>query len=162
MNIVETLIEDIIIDINNVRVHDRKSIESIKKSLQEFEQYKPIVVQKSSNVIIAGNGTYQAMKELGWEKINCLFLDLDDEQSKILSVIDNQTSDLSEWDNNALTECLYNLDDKYQDISGFFQEDINNLMNRIEHFDKSDMTEKMNTPTLQCPHCNHQFNENFN
>ena len=43
---------------HNSRIHTKRNIDALKTSLKSFDQYKPIVVQKSSMRIIAGNGTY--------------------------------------------------------------------------------------------------------
>lgn len=47
----------------------KKNIEAIKGSLAKFGQQKPIVVNKD-NVVVAGNGTLEAARQLGWKEIN--------------------------------------------------------------------------------------------
>jgi len=61
-------IDTLIFDPANARKHNPKNIEAIKGSLARFGQQKPIVIDKN-NVVIAGNGTLQAAKELGLDKI---------------------------------------------------------------------------------------------
>ncbi|MBR4316869.1 MAG: ParB N-terminal domain-containing protein [Alphaproteobacteria bacterium] len=51
----------------NVRIHTKRNLDLLKNSLSTFGLYKPILVQKSTKYIIAGNGTYQAAQALGWE-----------------------------------------------------------------------------------------------
>ncbi len=147
-------------DLQNVKIHNQKSIDGIKKSLIEFGQYKPIVVQKSSNKILAGNGTYQAIKELDWTEIDVTYIDVNDKEAIILATVDNQSSELSEWDEQQLTEDLYGFDHEMQEISGFFSEEIDELFNRIEDFDVGDRTEKANIDDVCCPHCQHKFKNN--
>jgi hypothetical protein len=52
----------------NVRQGD---IGAISESLKAHGQYRPIVVDKRTNRILAGNHTWKAAKSLGWTQINC-------------------------------------------------------------------------------------------
>ena len=87
------------------------SVDSIKVSLKENGQYKPIIVQKSTNHILAGNHTYLAAKELGWEELMTLVIDVDDEKATKIMLADNRTADDSSYDNSVLIDVLKNLDD---------------------------------------------------
>ncbi|MBE6370795.1 MAG: hypothetical protein E7055_01810 [Lentisphaerae bacterium] len=69
-------------DPDNSRIHNRRNIDTIKKSLDEFGQYRKMVVRKSDNLIVIGNGMYQAMKELGWTEAECRIADLTEEQTR--------------------------------------------------------------------------------
>ena len=55
-------------DDNNARTHDQRNVTTIKLSLERFGQQKPIVVT-ADGVIVAGNATYLAADELGWQTI---------------------------------------------------------------------------------------------
>lgn len=94
---------------HNSRIHTKRNIEALKTSLKSFDQYKPIVVQKSSMRIIAGNGTYAAAVALGWDKIYCNIVDIDDQKAEALAIADNRTGLLSQWDEKQLTESLKSL-----------------------------------------------------
>ncbi len=61
-------IEDLTLDPNNARKHNKKNLEAIAKSLQQFGQRKPIVITQD-NVVVAGNGTLEAAKSIGWKGI---------------------------------------------------------------------------------------------
>ena len=60
------LISSLSLDPTNARRHDSKNLASIEGSLRLFGQRKPIVVT-GANVVVAGNGTLEAAKSLGWE-----------------------------------------------------------------------------------------------
>ena len=47
----------------------RGDLMAIRASLEAHGQYRPIVVRAGSQEILAGNHTWQAAKELGWEEI---------------------------------------------------------------------------------------------
>ncbi|NBO54510.1 MAG: DNA modification methylase, partial [Actinobacteria bacterium] len=85
------------------------NIAAIAESLEVNKQYRPIVVQKSTNKILAGNHTWQAAKKLGWTKIAVVFVDVDDEGAKRIVLADNRTNDLADYDTAILAELLKDL-----------------------------------------------------
>ena len=99
----ETLrISDLVSDPNNARKHDEKNLEAIKGSLTQFGQRKPIVIQGST--VIAGNGTMEAAKQLGWETIEVVRVpdDWSADQAKAFALADNRTAELAAWDEQVL------------------------------------------------------------
>lgn len=84
-------------DVDNPRVHSTDNIADIRGSLQEFGQHQPIIVNKNTNVIIAGHGRVEAAKSMGWDFIAAVFVDEDEAQSAARAIADNATGDTSEW-----------------------------------------------------------------
>ena len=107
------------------------NIEAIAKSLAENRQYRPIVVQKSTGFVIAGNHTMLAAKKLGWRKIAATLIDVDDDTAKRIVVADNRTSDLAEWDNAALGAILRSLDEPSRG-TGYSNDDIALLLDTVD------------------------------
>ena len=52
-------------DPGNARRHDKRNLQAIADSLNQFGQRKPIVVT-ADGIVLAGNGTLEAAKLLGW------------------------------------------------------------------------------------------------
>jgi len=129
-------IADLVSDPNNVRKHDTKNIEAIKGSLIKFGQQKPIVVTKEG-IVLAGNGTLQAAKEIGWDKISVHVTDLEGFNASAFAIADNRTSELASWD-DGLAESLKSLQAENFDISliGFSKEDLESLTAEFEFKDK--------------------------
>lgn len=100
-------IEKLTLDPNNARDHDERSIESIKDSLMQFGQQKPVVVNKKG-VVIAGNGTVQAAREMGWDVIAATRYDGEGDP-EAFAIADNRTAELSRWDYRQLTHTLKDL-----------------------------------------------------
>ncbi len=98
-------IDSISADPANVRKHGKRNIEAIVASLRRFGQQKPIVVT-SDGVVIAGNGTLEAARSIGWSNIAIVRTSLTGAQAAAYSIADNQTSDLSEFDDEALAKLL--------------------------------------------------------
>lgn len=91
-------IADLIPDPNNARLHPDRNMEAIKDSLRIYGQVKPLVVRRSTNVVIAGNGTLEAAKQLGWNKLAVNFVDMTDVEAVGFGLADNRTAELAKWD----------------------------------------------------------------
>ena len=92
----------------NVRRHDAHNLAAIVGSLRKFGQQKPVVVD-ADGVVIAGNGTLAAAIELGWTHIAASRSELTGSDAKSYAVSDNKTSDLSDFDPDALARQLEEL-----------------------------------------------------
>jgi len=101
-------------------------IGAIIESLSAFGQYRPIVANKRTGHILAGNHTYQAAKQLGWFEIAVTWVDVDEDQELKIVLIDNRTSDLASYDQTELkSHLLYVANTKG---TGFSAEDINEIL----------------------------------
>ncbi len=116
MKIEKVAINALVLDPANARKHGKKNLDSIKGSLAKFGQQKPIVVT-FENVIVAGNGTLQAAKELGWEEIDIVRTNLKGSDITAFGIADNRTSELAEWDDDVLKELLEGLKEEDFDLS---------------------------------------------
>jgi hypothetical protein len=102
-------IDSLVPDPENPRTHDERNLQAIKASLQEHGQVEPLLVQKSTNMVIAGNGRMQAMKLLGWSECHVVIVDVDDIQARKLSIQLNRSGELAGWDEATLTKHLQDL-----------------------------------------------------
>lgn len=93
----------------NVRVHT--SAPQVAESLDVHGQYAPIVVQKSTGYVLAGNGLWRQLAEAGAENVAAIFLDVDDDQALRILLVDNETSDRAGYDEAALATLLASLPD---------------------------------------------------
>lgn len=104
---------------NNARVHDEKSINAIKASIDRFSWTSPIVVDKNG-VIIAGHGRLESAKQLGMEQVPVLVADwLTDNEVAAAREADNMTQDLSFFDWDKLNINLEEIDWLDIDMSEF-------------------------------------------
>jgi site-specific DNA-methyltransferase (adenine-specific) len=78
-------------------------------------------------VIVAGNGTVEAAKDLGWSEILIVRTPIDwtPEQVKAYALADNRTAELAEWDAKVLAEQLVELDAEGWDVAEFGFDPIN-------------------------------------
>ena len=117
MNIAQTPIAKLTLDPNNARKHSDKNLKAIAASLEKFGQRKPIVVHRG--VVIAGNGTVEAAKSLGWTDIAIAEVpdEWDADTAKAYALADNRSAELAEWDESELAKQLLELQDKDWDIT---------------------------------------------
>ena len=109
MNIETIEIKTLDLDPANVRRHSEKNLGAIRSSLKRFGQQKPIVVNEDG-VVIAGNGTLTAARDLGWQSIQVVRTNLLGAEATAFAIADNRTAELAEWDSDALTQQLSALD----------------------------------------------------
>ncbi len=80
----------------NAKIHGQGQIEKLKASIQEFGFLTPCLIDKDFN-IIAGHGRVMAAKELGIEKVPCVFIEgLTEAQRKAYILADNKLGELGE------------------------------------------------------------------
>jgi hypothetical protein len=105
-------------DSRNARKHSLRNIEAIAASLEKFGQQKPIVVT-TDGVVLAGNGTLEAARTLGWKQISVTTApaDWDEATAKAYALADNRTAELAEWDDQVLASQLVELDTAGWDLT---------------------------------------------
>lgn len=158
--VIETVsIDRVSIDPSNVRAHPVRNVDSIKASLQKFGQQKPIVVDRRG-VIIAGNGTHDAAKALGWTEIRIVRTELEGAEAIAYAIADNRTSDLATWDDPALAQVLKALqEDPDIDVAvtGFISDEITALLKTFAPTSIDDQPRLDEKSKIACPECGHEF-----
>jgi site-specific DNA-methyltransferase (adenine-specific) len=95
----------------NAKLHPREQIEQIKLSIQKYQMCDPIGVWGKKNIICEGHGRWMALKELGYEEVDCIRLDhLTDKERKEYTLIHNKTTMDTGFDLDVLLPELEDLD----------------------------------------------------
>ena len=103
----------------NVRRHSQEQINEYRKSLEEFGQIRPLVIDEES-VVLCGNGAYEAMRQLGWPRAWVeVRPDLTPRAKKRLMMADNRVYDLGEDDLETIELWLEEVGD---DVPGYNEE----------------------------------------
>jgi len=116
----------------NAMDHDERSIDEIKSSLVAFGQRKPIVCQvaKSGILIKAGNGTYEAAKQLGWEHIAAVKIKEDNTTATGYAIADNRTAQFGKWNPESLDKLFKSFDGTQfsSESLGWNQDELNEVL----------------------------------
>jgi len=153
------------LDKRNYRKHSEKNRALIEKSLKNYGAGRSILIDKE-NTIIAGNGVYEQAEKLnipvkiietnGSELIAVKRTDIepDSDKRKELAVLDNKTSDTSEFDFELLQD-----DFDIDILKGFEFDDIElglNDNNFIAGNGEKEVDENITTKN-ECPKCGYKF-----
>lgn len=119
----------------NVRNHSQKQIKEMARSLEDFEQIRPVVVDEN-NVILCGNGLVMGALEKGETEIYVLKrTDLTENKKKKLMIADNQLAKLGTDNFDVIEEFIKSLDDDFS-IPGYDDEMIQTLIMDDEELEK--------------------------
>lgn len=103
---------------------------TLTQSLDVNGQYKPIIVQRSTSYVLAGNNIWYAARDEGAERIAVQWLDVNDEQARRINLVDNRASDRSTYDDRLLLELFAELPDL--DGTGYEPGDLDDLRAAVE------------------------------
>lgn len=131
-NIAGTL-KDLIIDIKKIKPRGknprRGDVETIKESLEVNGQYRPIVVNKKTGEVLAGNHTLKAAKALGWKKIAATYVEVDEEEAARIVLVDNRANDVATYENTILVELLQDFENFAG--TGYTSKDLDELIQSL-------------------------------
>ena len=116
MEIVKVDINELISPEYNPRQITDDEMEKLKNSINEFGYVDPIIVNKHNNHIVGGNQRYCALKSLGYNEVDVIFINEPDlNREKALNIALNKIS--GEWDFVKLADILDDLELNDFDIS---------------------------------------------
>ena len=134
MNLVSKRLSDLHPLEKNVRRHNEKQIGEYIRSLDMFQQIRPMVVDEDG-VILIGNGMYEAMKRLGWECADCEVREGLTEKQKIkLMMADNRVYELGMTDMDAFEALVRDLGDDL-DVPGWDEDLLQTINSTIAEAD---------------------------
>lgn len=131
MQVKEVSIKSVIPAERNVRMHNDSQIVEYARSLEQFGQIRPIVVDEK-NEILCCNGLYHAAMHLGWDKVKVVQMtSLTEAQKKKLMIADNRLFELGSYNNDVLDEFFLELKDDL-DIPGYDEETLQMIVGDME------------------------------
>ena len=111
---------------HNVRVHGDQQIKEYIRSVEMFGQIRPLVVDENG-VVLAGNGLWTALEQMGWTSAKCYVVKgLSEAEKKKLMLVDNKIFDLGVNSQQAFDDILKELNGDI-DIPGYDKELLSTL-----------------------------------
>jgi DNA modification methylase len=96
-------------DPRNARIHSKKQIRQIARSIESFGFNVPILIDGENNVV-AGHGRILAAKLLGLAEAPTVRLEhLSEAQRRAFAIADNRLTEIASWDDQLLGETLKEL-----------------------------------------------------
>ncbi len=137
------------INILKLKPSDEEYIK-IKNSILEFGYVAPVIINADMTVI-GGHQRLKVLKELGYEEIQCIVVDLDKNKEKALNLALNKIS--GEWDNDKLEAILAELKETDIDINitGFSNDEVDDILKDIigsneDDFDLEEALDEIEEP----------------
>jgi ParB-like chromosome segregation protein Spo0J len=132
MKIEQVLISKLQFQEKNVRIHPQSQIDEIKRSITQFGQYKPIIIDEN-NKILAGNGFTLALQQMGEKHVLAYRIsNLTENQKKKLLIVDNRIFELGTSDTHNLFKLVKELQlEGDLDLPGYSEELLNDLVGNV-------------------------------
>jgi ParB-like chromosome segregation protein Spo0J len=146
------LLAELVLNPKNCRKHEERDLLVLSASLEKYGQVEPLVVQKSTGLVIGGNGRLEAMIGLGWNDCDIAEVECTDEQATALGIVLNRSAELSSWNTEAVEQALRGI-----------QEDDPVLADMFDHLATvlkivPGVEPEPTPPTVHvCPECGHRW-----
>ena len=163
MNIEKANINDLISPDWNPRQITETEMEKLKTSIKEFGYVDPIIVNSYNNHIVGGNQRYLALKELGYNEVEVLYINEPDIlKEKAMNIALNKIS--GEWNQDKLDVVLeeIQLSDIDITLTGFDEIEFTNLSEDEDYIipdDEPEYDESIadDIETIICPSCGYEI-----
>jgi DNA modification methylase len=126
---------------NPRRISDEE-LESLTRSLREFGMPLPIIARAEDKTVIGGHQRLLAARRLGWKTVPVVFLDLSQDQARVLNLGLNRIS--GSWDNELLGRLLaelHSLPTVDISLTGFSDDELKKHLKGLESWEKREKIE---------------------
>lgn len=155
MNIVKMSIDSIYPSEYNPRVEltpDDDEWKYIENSIKNFGYIDPIIINGKNNHIISGHQRFNILKHMGYDSIDCVIVDMDDQQEKACNIVLNKV--MGDWDFDRLSDLLHDIKEFDMSLFGVLG-DVDNI--NIDDFFEEDKPKEPKIKKMQCPFCGEWF-----
>jgi len=142
LRIEQVPIGDLRPDAGNPRRISDDELEALTRSIKEFGLVDPIIARREGETVIAGHQRLVAARRLGLKAVPVVFVDISEEQSRLLNLALNRIS--GDWDNELLARLLADLNavpDIDLSLSGFGDDELKKLLKSLDARDKRERIE---------------------
>lgn len=106
--------------------------EKLKRSLTEFGYVEPVIWNQTTGNLVGGHQRIKILRDLGYETVDCVVVELDETREKVLNVALNKIS--GDWDESKLALLIADLDtaDFDAELTGFDEAEIQQLIGSLD------------------------------
>jgi len=158
LNMVTKNLADIKLNPKNPRLHSVEQIGKLEKSLETYGFAKGSMVVNKDDYLLAGHGVYEALKAKGYDSADFVQVELAPGKAEAFMIADNKLSDLSMWDDGALSALLAELEempDVELEDTGFELDEVGGPNSQLAAMSKQPRLGQKNT--VICPECGYEF-----
>ena len=133
VQIAQVGIDDLRPDPANPRRIGDEELESLTRAIREFGFVDPIIARKEDKTVIGGHQRLVAARRLGLKTVPVVYVDLSQEQARLLNLSLNKIS--GSWDQELLARLLADLDqspDVDLTLTRFGEDEINKLLKSLD------------------------------
>lgn len=121
----------------NPRTLGKEEYDGLKESIKTFGYVDLLIVNKRNSHIVGGNQRSEVLKELGYDEIDVVVVDVDGKTERKLNVVLNSQAISGKYDDLKLSEILeeLKLDDDYESLR----------LHKLDPLDLSDKFDDINS-----------------
>ena len=142
LTVEEVLVDELRPDPANPRRISDYQLEALTMSLKEYGFVQPVLARREDKTVIGGHQRLVAASRLGYKTVPVTFLDLTQDQARILNLGLNKIS--GDWDQELLARLIADLkpiDDLDLALTGFSEEELAKLLKSLDVREKKERFE---------------------
>lgn len=111
---------------------DDVDYQKLRRSIQEFGYVEPIIWNERTGTVVGGHQRLKVLIEQGVEEIECVIVNLEEKDEKILNVLLNKAK--GRWDIEKLSDILQELNEAGEmEVTGYEEWEFQSLMMQYDH-----------------------------
>ena len=139
-------LDSVQLNLENPRLNE-PAVEPAMRSIARFGFGVPMVVNRRTGLIEAGNTRWKAAQRMGLTEVPVILADDDEVTALAFALADNRTAEIATWDEPSLAGLLRRLEEAGElASSGFSDDDLGSLIARLEMADTQGREETWEPP----------------
>lgn len=147
----------------NPKDHDSPTIQ---RSIVKFGFTSPIIVDEKSGKLVAGHGRLESLRRLKRDRRPCpkgireeggkWFVPVvkgvsfdSEEDAEAYLLIDNKLVEIGGWQEDILADIFNSMDESLKEYTGFFAEDIDQIISKVSPESTTEVTEEKTIPKAE-------------
>ena len=142
LQIVQVPIDELRPDPANPRKISAEELDALTRSLKEFGFIQPVLARHDDHIVLGGHQRLTAARRLGIKVVPVIYVDVTEEQGKLLNLALNRIS--GEWDDQLLARMLADLKLAPEidlSLSGFTDDELTRYLKKLASEERREQVE---------------------